>query len=191
MDSKTCSRCRVVKPLSDFYPRNDRGRYESKCKVCQLARHKDWAERNKSRLRPIPASKHCWCCKRTKPGVEFGRCISASDGRNPACLECAREYANTIGNKRRKHLDPTGRTANIWSHYRIRPDQYRSMLDAQQHRCKMCGSAFRSTPHIDHCHNSGRVRGLLCNTCNSGLGFIERAGFLDMAMTYLKSGTEI
>src|SRR5687767_14828527 len=41
---------------------------------------------------------------------------------------------------------------------------------------------------VDHCHTSGRVRGLLCNRCNSVLSEIERPGWLDAAHVYLSTG---
>lgn len=47
------------------------------------------------------------------------------------------------------------------------------MLEAQNHRCAICGGE-RTGPgtrlHIDHCHKTGKVRGLLCSKCNTVIG---------------------
>ena len=73
-----------------------------------------------------------------------------------------------------------------------------SMLAAQSLRCKICKVEFEqgagnSSPrqmHVDHCHSTGVVRGLLCRDCNLGLGrFKDRAESLDAAITYLHVNT--
>jgi hypothetical protein len=44
----------------------------------------------------------------------------------------------------------------------------------QKWRCKICQSRLTGrTCHVDHCHTTGVVRGVLCNTCNPGLGFFR------------------
>lgn len=40
--------------------------------------------------------------------------------------------------------------------------------------------------YVDHCHRTGVVRGLLCNSCNVGMGYIDKQEFWDAAMSYLK-----
>lgn len=72
-----------------------------------------------------------------------------------------KDQAKTIA--RRNHL----RRA-----YGINEEEYSRMLIAAAGRCEICGDAM-TTPHIDHCHNTGRVRGLLCETCNLHLGIYE------------------
>jgi len=54
--------------------------------------------------------------------------------------------------------------------------------------CEICGVLVGKSFHIDHCHRTGRYRGLLCANCNSGIGLLgddpERLG---AAMRYLKN----
>lgn len=50
-------------------------------------------------------------------------------------------------------------------------DQFVAMDEAQDFCCAICGGEMLP-PHIDHCHNSRRVRGLLCRNCNSGIGLL-------------------
>lgn len=60
--------------------------------------------------------------------------------------------------------------------YGITRDDYLKMLEKQGGKCLICAS---NTPrgnkswHIDHCHETGKIRGLLCNYCNPRLGWYE------------------
>lgn len=56
-------------------------------------------------------------------------------------------------------------------------DQWNTMLANQEGRCKLCPNTKgdrRSNLHIDHCHKTGRIRGLLCAPCNLALGHYEK-----------------
>lgn len=54
--------------------------------------------------------------------------------------------------------------------YGITVDEYNEMLDSQGGKCKICGGDGRLV--IDHDHDTGRIRGLLCSNCNSALGLV-------------------
>lgn len=49
------------------------------------------------------------------------------------------------------------------------------LIVRQKNRCAICGSLFTETnrPEVDHCHSTGRVRGMLCTFCNSMLGYAK------------------
>ena len=74
-------------------------------------------------------------------------------------------------------------------------DDYNLMLEAQQGLCAICGNPELdicnkkgSTRNlaVDHCHTTGKVRGLLCRGCNQGLGnFRDNPDFLAKAISYL------
>lgn len=73
--------------------------------------------------------------------------------------------------------------------YGISLADYNTMFEAQNGVCKICGTPPDSNGkikrlHIDHDHKTGKVRGLLCVTCNTGLGFVE-AG-VEKFINYLK-----
>lgn len=62
---------------------------------------------------------------------------------------------------------------------------YDAMLDIQEGNCSVCGDKL-SIPQVDHCHDTGQVRGLLCNKCNIGLGmFRDDLDLLAAAASYL------
>lgn len=74
--------------------------------------------------------------------------------------------------------------------YGITTEQRDALLAAQNFRCAVCATdtpGGRGTWHVDHCHTSGRVRGLLCCQCNRGLGqFKDNPALLLNAANYLK-----
>ena len=73
--------------------------------------------------------------------------------------------------------------------YGITPDDKARMIRAQRGRCWICRRLFTSskTTHVDHCHRTGRVRGVLCSNCNTALGkFGDDPEMLARAILYLK-----
>ena len=75
--------------------------------------------------------------------------------------------------------------------YGITYDTYKEMLKEQNHKCAICGTDEVDTRNsklcVDHCHNTGQVRKLLCHSCNCGLGhFKDSSELLIKAAEYLK-----
>jgi hypothetical protein len=75
------------------------------------------------------------------------------------------------------------------SRYNLTPEAWDAMFEAQGRRCKICRSDVPTTKrgwHVDHCHNSDVVRGILCQKCNQGLGnFRDNVEFLVAAAAYM------
>jgi hypothetical protein len=60
----------------------------------------------------------------------------------------------------------------------LTPDEFMAMKDAQNGCCKICKellTAGKGGSVVDHCHKTERIRGLLCNGCNSGIGWFKEA----------------
>lgn len=72
------------------------------------------------------------------------------------------------------------------------PDDYDRMLDEQGHCCAICraekpGQQANSSWAVDHCHVTGKVRGLLCHACNMALGLLgDSPQRLEVAAAYLR-----
>jgi len=87
-----------------------------------------------------------------------------------------------------------GKTANRKSHlkctYNITLEEYNKKLQAQNHKCVICGTdetQLTRKLHVDHCHSTGKIRDLLCVHCNTGLGhFKESIENLAKAISYLE-----
>lgn len=70
--------------------------------------------------------------------------------------------------------------------YGITDEIYDALLKKQNHCCGICKTPVSDVLHIDHCHTSKKVRGLLCGNCNRGLGFFkDNITFLWEAIKYL------
>lgn len=81
--------------------------------------------------------------------------------------------------KLRKH-------AQLNNNYSLSLDQYNALLEAQGHKCAICEQPL-TKPNVDHCHTTGKVRGVLCTICNTlVLGVLENyAGLIPKALSYL------
>jgi hypothetical protein len=88
----------------------------------------------------------------------------------------------------------TERRCRLLAHFGITLDDYNSLLASQGGACAICRSntpVGRSRRYfaVDHCHVTGRIRGLLCTTCNAGLGMLgDSIEGLQRALNYLTSG---
>lgn len=79
------------------------------------------------------------------------------------------------------------RNSQLKRTYGISLKQFSTLRRRQKNRCCICKSVFLKTPCVDHNHNSGKVRGLLCRLCNVGLGaFNDSSIRLSRAADYLK-----
>lgn len=78
--------------------------------------------------------------------------------------------------------------------YGITPEDYENMMEYQDHSCKICNVFHEDAATtrgrrlvVDHCHTTGKVRGLLCVKCNAGIGmFNDKIDNLISAISYLK-----
>lgn len=146
---KTCSRCSETRPFGEFYVHKRTGRHQGVCKECQRA-----AARARAAERQVePAeSKICSTCRQDKASHAFARDPRRADGMRASCKACA---------ARAKWLERYGLTA----------EAYDALLAKQDGRCGICKRpAGDQRLHVDHCHDSDRVRGLLCGNCNRGIG---------------------
>jgi len=121
----------------------------------------------------IVEEKRCPTCGETKPAFMFFRNRRSADGLGGYCKPCWVAYM-------KEHEDPDKRAAqqrkaSLRRNYGVTPDQYEVMLSAQNGVCATCGNACATGKRlaVDHCHRSGKVRGLLCRRCNSILGYAD------------------
>jgi hypothetical protein len=88
-----------------------------------------------------------------------------------------------------------GKDGHLKRKYGISLKEFEAMFTTQNGACKICKTPFKfygddgdwsKTANVDHCHDTGKVRGLLCNNCNRGLGFFkDNSTVLRLAAEYL------
>lgn len=85
---------------------------------------------------------------------------------------------------------PVSRSWYYKKTYGINLEEYEKILYEQDFRCAICKihqSKLNRSLYIDHCHTTGKIRGLLCSKCNSGIGFFsDSIKKLENAINYLK-----
>lgn len=94
----------------------------------------------------------------------------------------------------KKH--PKKRKAQRLKQYKLTLEEFNQILENQQGRCAICGYSDQDKPSffplVDHCHKTGKVRGLLCLNCNHGLGqFKDDPHLLRLAANYLETNSQI
>jgi len=78
---------------------------------------------------------------------------------------------------------------NMKRRFGLTKENYLSLIESQNNKCRICNNILNmdKTTHIDHCHETGKVRGILCNSCNLGLGnFKDSIQNLYNAIHYLE-----
>ncbi|MGZ6826061.1 MAG: endonuclease VII domain-containing protein [Mycobacteriales bacterium] len=187
---KTCLDCGISKCLTDFPVAtgrvNGRGSY---CKVCMRARskasyRKRMAEQGKRVIEPeqlAPGQKRCRDCLAVKPFEDFPRNKNLKDGRHSYCKTCH----NARGKDTVKRLYGTSRDYHLRRRYGLQDGEWDEIMLDQGDVCAIC----RESPavHVDHDHDTGEVRGILCFNCNGGLGqFRDRVDIMRNAIDYLE-----
>jgi hypothetical protein len=131
-------------------------------------------------LSEIDVEKKVGTCAKCGPGIPI---LSGGMYKGETSWKCAKACR-----ARAKNRDPEDtRWQKVKFHYGITKEKYATMLDKQGGKCAIC-RRFPGKQHlqIDHNHTTGAVRGLLCRTCNAGLGqFFDDQAILQSAILYL------
>lgn len=85
------------------------------------------------------------------------------------------------------------RTRTLHNRYKLSIDDYEKMVVEQGSRCAICGTdnpgrkSKNNHWFIDHCHETNKIRGLLCHKCNLGLGhFNDNIDLMEKAIEYIR-----
>jgi hypothetical protein len=83
----------------------------------------------------------------------------------------------------KEHRNPEKTRESAWMRrYGITRDDYNRMFSEQNGKCGICGTTKigrnHTHFHVDHNHATGKVRGLLCDKCNRGLGYFNDNEFI-------------
>lgn len=132
-------------------------------------------------------TKRCSRCGKEKPLDEFPKHPKCGDGHTGVCKSCRydtikkhRETGggrkkNTEGQRRYRKTD-TYRNTRLLRLYGITLEEWQILYDKQKGCCIVCEKhqAELTKPLcVDHCHETNKIRGLLCSPCNLSLGFLK------------------
>ena len=128
------------------------------------------------------AAKNCTKCSTHKPLAEFHKSSSAADGKASWCKSCVNRIKRE--SRKRTYAPENKRKWAIKTRYGLTPEQVDAMYAAQNGQCAVCKKAIEKF-HIDHNHNTGAVRGLLCHRCNVRIGGWDDGEWLSSALRYM------
>jgi len=111
----------------------------------------------------------CKKCGQDKLPIDFSWKSNGMINGGQRCLSCLREIDNLPENKKR------AKDLYLQRKYGITSSRYEEILKLQEGKCALCKreNKGKSAFHVDHCHTTGKVRGLLCNQCNPAIGFLN------------------
>ena len=142
----------------------------------------------------------CRSCLQHLPESSFYKEPRTKRGYQVQCKCCQKASASTsyelnrdsvLARHKTNYCPTVERDKKLKRNYGITLQQYQEMLDSQDSKCKICSSAdpFHNSGKfvVDHCHDTGKVRGLLCHHCNVLLGHAKDSSLvLKKAIDYLE-----
>ncbi|GAC1673005.1 MAG: hypothetical protein NVS9B9_29950 [Ktedonobacteraceae bacterium] len=171
VDQRHCPACGLDKPSSEFAKRNkNKPTYHWLCKRCHTAenmeryrkKHPGSAERLSLKMEGL---KRCKKCLQVKSEDEYYRAVWV-------CKRCT--YLDKVHKK-----------------YGVSPEEYNETVAKQEGRCAICRVETQSF-HTDHDHENLVFSGLLCMSCNHGIGkFYDNPELLLAAAQYLQKGKKV
>jgi hypothetical protein len=194
-----------VKALGEFVQRKKNK--DGRTGVCLSCNREYTKLRRKVRIArgasiPLPPTKQCAKCGANKPLEAFAISRDARFGRHSICRDCcsiitkARYSENRdeiLAAFREKSRTETQkllvRDRNLKRTKRISFEEKRRMLESQGNKCRVCKNPLQAedkTAHVDHCHTSNVVRGILCRSCNLAIGlFYDSSDNMRRAADYI------
>ena len=206
METKTCSRCKKEKSVTEFW-KNSRAldKLYSYCISCQkLSKQVSTARKrgikipytsvtlNKPKVKNT--EKYCLRCEQSLSKTEFTYCNKTRDKLYNYCKSCSAKASRTQYNKNSKSQIGIHyyNMLSLYQYYKLTEYDFQELMNSQKGVCKICYVDFGELSRrasVDHCHATGKIRGLLCGNCNTLLGKIEaQEHLLQNIITYLDKG---
>ena len=184
LEEKECPRC-----FSKFFPKHPRTVY-CKSDECIKIGYRVQASKNRKVPSLLPIKTCIICEKDFRPRDRSNKGICGD-------TECRYKHRLKINrdNKARRKRKPDYKPGHIKT-YGLTLEQYEAMVEYQDHKCKICGIPETENSldkngnpkrlSIDHDHETGQIRGLLCNPCNTALGsFRDNVESLQLSLIHI------
>lgn len=179
---KFCKACEKSKSILEFHKKQE---YPDKryprCKQC--VKDKIYLP-DKTCI--IDNKKECSKCGEIKDIFCFDKRINRKSGVQSACRKCRASYPKNACPKRIREYD-------LLKTYGISTKDFEELLLSQNNCCAICNINQDELKNnkkkflcVDHCHTTGKIRGLLCDNCNRGIGLLgDDLDTLESAVAYL------
>jgi hypothetical protein len=161
---KICTKCRISQELKEF--RKDKSKKDgihSACNTCNNKAQRKWYQNNKNKARDQANKSY----KKNQIKISARR------------KELLKDNPEKYKQARRKLYNPIKSKLNSWKYAGIKNmtiERYNSLLISQNGKCAICKipkEQFKRILNVDHDHQTGEVRGLLCDSCNRGIGYLK------------------
>lgn len=191
---KECSRCHEEKELNLFY-KNRRGKngVDPHCKKCDNNRKTSYLREKSRKLgkkervytlisRELFSKglKKCPGCKEIKTLESFYKSEGSHNGYASHCIICSTQVVGSRPNlkeERRRYYGKYKETqflCKLKREFNLSGEEYYRYLNEQNGVCAICNKKEDNKRlAVDHCHKTGKIRGLLCTRCNPALGFLQ------------------
>ena len=162
---KTCKKCLQTKPVEKFYIRKDNGNLSGACRQCLNEKQNEWRRNNPEARR----------------ATERKTAAKNRIRRNEQARQRSKDHPEKKLNCRLKR------------EYGINLSILESIKEYQSYKCAICNKdLLGKNLHIDHDHETGKIRGLLCSQCNVGIGMLnDNPILLRDAARYLEESCDI
>ena len=126
--------------------------------------------------------KTCSKCKEVKPLDHFYNSKQLKDGKMCRCKDCDKIARSNYYKKHFERVRERQRVERRYTLYGLRDEDYLNILRVQDNKCAICFVDLNfdigiyhdpAKAVVDHCHDTGNVRGVLCTMCNKGIGLLK------------------
>jgi len=186
---KICSKCNLLKAESEFYFRD--GNPINQCKSCCKEYANSRKEANRENQRKFRENNPNY--QKEYQSRNRGKYKGRYKGRYKGKYSCKTYYAKNKEKylqRNKEYRKNLTRDQKLRYKYSITEKELQALIESQGNKCKICDTPFSENfsdrMNIDHDHTTGKLRGLLCHKCNTGLGlFKDDISRLHSAIDYL------
>lgn len=127
--------------------------------------------------------KACSKCEEVKSLSEYHS--NGVHGLRPDCKTCRAVVTHSYYTANKPSFYLRARKTHLKNRYGLTDEEVKELEDKQNNMCAICSR--ETSLEVDHSHVTGRVRGMLCSTCNKGLGlFKDNPNYIERAIMYLE-----
>ena len=176
---KTCKICGEEKPLNEYHKKKDtKDGHDSRCKKCKSEKAKDYYSENKDKILECQKEYHS---ENRDKSLERSKKYYYEN--KDKISEKKKEYYFENRDKRLEQMKDyyhenreRKKCLRLQRKYGITLDEYNQMFTDQNGCCAICGKHNKEKTRslaVDHDHETGEVRELLCTSCNTSLGLLQ------------------